>query len=58
MTSYISRRTRWWVRIKQLDSSFFVTETLPVDYLLDFAGLTPDQKLVIVTSTSNVKPDT
>ena len=28
MTSYISRRTRLWVRIKELDRRFSVTETL------------------------------
>ena len=44
-----------WVCIKEVDSSFSVTETLLADYLLDYAGLTPDQKLKIPTSTSNVK---
>ena len=55
MTSYISRWTRWWVRITELDPTFFVTETLLSDCLLDCAGRTPDQKLMILTSTSNVK---
>ena len=35
MTSYISRRTRWWVRIKELDRTFSATEILLADYLLD-----------------------
>ena len=55
MVSYISSRTRRWVRIKQLDTNVSVTETLLADCLLDCAGLTPDQKRMILTSTSNVK---
>ena len=31
MTSHISRRTRWWVRIKELDLQFSVTENLLAD---------------------------
>ena len=55
MTSYISRRTRWWVHIKELDLQFFVTETLLADYLFDCAGISPDQMLMILTRTSNIK---
>ena len=55
MTSYVSRRTRWWVRIKELDLQFSVTETLLADYILDCAGISPDQKLMILTSTSSIK---
>ena len=55
MQSYISRRKRWWTRIRELDSSFNVSETLLADYLLDCAGLTRDQRLMILTSTQNVR---
>ena len=51
MTSYISRRSRWWVRIMDLDPPFCVTEILHADYFLDCAGIFPDQKLMILTST-------
>ena len=55
MQSYISRRKRWWTRIRELDSSFNVYETLLADYLLDDAGLTKDQRLMILTVTGNVR---
>ena len=55
MQSYISRRKRWWTRIRELDSSFNVSETLLADYLLDCAGLTKDQRLMILTVTGNVR---
>ena len=44
MASYVSRRSRWWVRIKELDPSLSLTESVLADNLLDCAGLTPDQE--------------
>ena len=35
MTRYISRRTGWWFRIKELGSQFSVTGTLLADHLLE-----------------------
>ena len=55
MTSYFSRRTRWWVCIKELDPQFSATETLLVGYLFHCAGISPDQKLMILTRSSNIK---
>jgi len=53
MSSYIARRRRWFQRLTELDAATKVSENILADYLLDCAGLPPDQKLMIRTVCGN-----
>jgi hypothetical protein len=55
MNVYLSRRGRWWARCKELDAEVHISENILVDYLLDGAHITDDQKRMIMTSVGNKK---
>ena len=50
MVSYIARRRRWWQKLKLLDSSIAVSESILADYLLLCSGLDRNQRLMIKTA--------
>ena len=53
MTSYITRRTRWYARLKSIDPNVSVSENILVDYLMDGAGISQNEKLMIRTVCVN-----
>ena len=53
MSSYIARRRRWFTRLKYLDEGTTVSDNILADYLLDCAGLTEEQILMVRTATQN-----
>jgi len=53
MLAYISRRRRWWSRVKLMDPKVAVSEDMLGDWLLDSAGITYDQQRMVMTSTAN-----
>ena len=50
MVSYIARRRRWWQKLKSLDASMNVSESILADYLLMCSGLDSNQRLMIKTA--------
>lgn len=53
MQSYVNRRRRWWKKLKAMDDSVGLSETVRGDYLLEASGLNnPDQRMIL-TSTAN-----
>ena len=54
MGSYCGRRKRWHKRLKGLDDGFAVSEKIQADMLLEQAGISQDQQLMVLTSTGNV----
>ena len=58
MTSYMSRRHRWWKKLQSLDESIPVSETIRANYFLKeliIANLDRKEKLMILTAV-NDKP--
>ena len=55
MTSYITRRKRWFSRLKSIDNNTSVSENILVDYLMDGAGISYQEKLMIRTVCGNDK---
>ena len=55
MTSYISRRRRWWRLLKSLDPEVELSSTILGDLMLEGAGLSRNEQLMVLTSTSNSK---
>ena len=53
MVSYASRRRRWRRLLEKLGSSIKLSESILGDLLLEASGLTPDQQLMVLTSTQN-----
>ena len=53
MGSYCARRKRWHKRLKGLDDGFAVSEKIQADMLLEQAGISQDQQLMVLTSTGN-----
>ena len=53
MASYCARRKRWHVRLSGLDEGFTVSEKIQADMLLEQAGVSRDQQLMVLTSTGN-----
>ena len=51
MAHYISRRKRWWKKLRELDSKVEVSDAILTDLLLDNAGLSHQEKLMILTAT-------
>ena len=49
MTSYITRRKRWYERLKSIDDTTNISENILVDYLMDGAGISHNEKLMIRT---------
>ena len=54
MASYINRRTRWFRRMKTIDPTTSVSDNILADYLLEGAGITHDQQLMVRTVCDNV----
>ena len=54
MASYISRRKRWYQKLKDIDNTYEIPDKLLSDMLLDNSGLTEDQQLMV---TNAVKPN-
>ena len=50
MTQYISRRKRWWRKVKELDEKLQVSDTILTDLLMDNANLNRSEKLMILTT--------
>ena len=53
MVSYIARRKRWVLRLTDLDSNTRVSDNILASYLLDCAGLSESEKLMIKTACGN-----
>ena len=53
MTSYISRRRRWWTLLKELDPSIGMSDSLLGDLLLEHSSLNKTERLLVLTSTQN-----
>ena len=50
MVTYTQRRRRWHTRLVNLDEQFKIPEEVQIEMLLDGAGLTYDQRNMIITS--------
>ena len=53
MTSYIQRRKRWWQLLTQMDKSLSMSDVMLGELLLEHAGLTSTERLLVMTSTNN-----
>ena len=53
ITSYIQRRKRWWQLLTQMDKSLNMSERMLGELLLEHAGLTSTERLMVMTSTNN-----
>ena len=53
MTSYISRRRRWWKKLQSLNESISVSETIRADLPLEGANLDRKEKLMILTAVND-----
>ena len=52
MMTYISRRRRWWKLLKRMDDQVKISDEVLGDLLLDSAGITDDQKRLVLTATA------
>ena len=55
MQQYINRRRRAWALLKELDSTTEISEEQRADFLLDLAGLTHNERLMIKSSVGNAR---
>ncbi len=53
MTSYIQRRKRCWTLLTQMDKSLSMSDVMLGELLLEHAGLTSTERLLVMTSTNN-----
>ena len=53
MTSYIQRRKRWWQLLTQMDKPLSMSDVMLGELLLEHAGLTSTERLLVMTSTNN-----
>ena len=53
MTSYVQKRKRWWTLLTQMDKSLSMSEVMLGELLLEHAGLTSTERLMVMTSTNN-----
>ena len=53
MTSYCSRRKRWWNMVTKLDKGMKLSDEMLGSLMLDHAGLPPHESLMVLTSTGN-----
>ncbi len=53
MTNCVARRRRYHKRLSGLDEGFAVSAQIQANMLLDMAGITEDQKLMVMTSVWN-----
>ena len=52
MMTYMSRRRRWWKLLKQLYDSVYIGDDVLGDLMLDSAGITDDQRRLVLTATA------
>ena len=50
MTSYLSRRRRWWRKMKQQDKTVAISESILTDLLLDNAGVNRQERIMVITA--------
>ena len=55
MISFVSRRRRWWAKLKKLDPTVDLSTSLLGDLMLDAANLGKVEKLMVLTSTGNIR---
>ncbi|CAE7686304.1 GIP [Symbiodinium sp. CCMP2592] len=53
MTSYTGRRKRWYRKLKELDASLEISDTIRADLLLDNCGLDRKVRLMILTAVGD-----
>ena len=53
MISFVSRRRRWWDKLKKLDGSIELSTAIRGDLMLDASTLTKDQQNMVLTSIAN-----
>ena len=53
MVSYISRRRRWWNHLKAMDPSIDLSTSVRGDLMLEAAGISRQEQLMVLTSTGN-----
>ena len=50
VTSYISRRRRWWRQVQELDNSMVISDAMRAELLIEAAGLSKHEQLMIRTA--------
>ena len=50
VTSYISRRRRWWRQVQELDSSMVISDGMRAELLIEAAGLSKQEQLMVRTA--------
>ena len=50
---YITRRERWWALLKEMDPKLGLSDSMLTQLMMDGAGITDSQKLLIPTSVNN-----
>ena len=53
MISYVNRRKRWFTLLKQMDPQIGLSDEIQGDLMLENAGLTQQEQLMVLTSTAN-----
>ena len=53
MTSYTGRRKRWYRKLKELDDSLEISDTIRADLLLDNCGLDRNERLMILPAVGD-----
>ena len=53
VTSFISRRRRWWRQVKELDSNMLISDQMRAELLIESAGLTKQEQLMIRTASKS-----
>ena len=53
MLSYINRRKRWWLMLKEMDPDLVISDEIRGDLLLEAASLSHHEQLMVLTSTGN-----
>ena len=53
VTSFISRRRRWWRQVKELDSNMLISDQMRAELPIESAGLTKQEQLMIRTAAKN-----
>ena len=53
MISYVSRGERWWIMLKSMDPDLTLSAEIRGDLMLDAAGLSEHERLMVLTSTVN-----
>ena len=53
MSSFVSRRRRWWTKLRQMDDSIDLSSAVRGDLMLEAAGLSPTEQKLVLTSIGN-----